>query len=251
VNRRRLLAFVSSRMQELASERQAVKSELDKLHVDAWVFEADAGARSQTIQETYLKEIESADFYIGIFWKGYGDYTIEEYEHAVKLGKSCLIYEKRSALEGRDSRLQAFLDRIGRVETGLTIRWFQTPDQLGAFVQQDVAAWQADLVRSAKPRGYAAPFQAPALTDQHIERASMLGSLRKAFLPIGDNESLQITRAVLHGIGGVGKTTAAAAFARMDIVRERFRDGILWVTLGQNPDIAQRLSDWGRALNDP
>src|SRR5262245_28440399 len=144
----RLRVFVSSKMQELAPERQALKAALDALKVDAWVFEQDAGARPESIQKTFLKEVEEADLYIGLFWKGYGDYTIEEYEHARKLGKDCLIYEKRAALNGqRDPRLQAFLDRLGNVETGLTIKWFDDPLQLSEAIKDDVAKWQARIIR--------------------------------------------------------------------------------------------------------
>jgi len=84
-------------MQELAPERQAIKAALNGLKVDAWVFEQDAGARAEPIQKAFLGEVEAADLYIGLFWKGYGEYSIEEYEHAQQLGKDCLIYEKRSA----------------------------------------------------------------------------------------------------------------------------------------------------------
>ena len=78
----RLRVFVSSKMQELAAERQAIKAALDALRVDGWVFEQDAGARTETIQQTYTEQLVAADLYVGVFWKGYGDYTIEEYEHA-------------------------------------------------------------------------------------------------------------------------------------------------------------------------
>jgi hypothetical protein len=40
----RLRVFVSSKMRELAPERQALKVALDALRVDAWVFEEDSGA---------------------------------------------------------------------------------------------------------------------------------------------------------------------------------------------------------------
>jgi len=144
----RLRVFVSSKMQELAPERQAVRAALDALKVDAWVFEHDAGAQPVSIEKAFLEEVEAADLYIGLFWKGYGDYTIEEYEHARKLGKDCLIYEKRAALNGqRDSRLQAFLDRLGNVETGLTIKWFDDPLQLSEAIKYDVARWQARKIR--------------------------------------------------------------------------------------------------------
>src|SRR5262247_3432496 len=146
----RLRVFVSSKMQELATERQAVRAALDALKVDAWVFEQDAGARPVSIEKAFLEEVEAADLYIGLFWKGYGDYTIEEYEHARKLGKDCLIYEKRALNGQRDPRLQAFLDRIGNVERGLTIKWFDDPLQLSEAIKDDVAKWQAQIIRERR-----------------------------------------------------------------------------------------------------
>jgi hypothetical protein len=45
------------------------------MRIESFVFEADAGARPQTIEETFLEEVEGADLYIGVFWRGYGRYT--------------------------------------------------------------------------------------------------------------------------------------------------------------------------------
>jgi eukaryotic-like serine/threonine-protein kinase len=147
----RLRVFVSSKMQELAPERQALKLALDDLKVDAWVFEQDAGARPESIQKAFLDEVEAADLYVGLFWTGYGDYTIEEYEHARKLGKDCLIYEKRADLDGeRDPRLQAFLDRVGNVETGLTIKWFNEPAELTEAIKNDIQRLQARIFRERR-----------------------------------------------------------------------------------------------------
>lgn len=103
-------------MTELSSERQIVIKALEALGIDAWVFEKDAGARAKSPQETYLEELQKADIYIGIFWKGYGDYTISEFEQSQQLGKPCLIYEKRMDIDNRDPELQAFLDEISQVE---------------------------------------------------------------------------------------------------------------------------------------
>ena len=47
-------------MSELAPERRLVKEALDELKVDAWVFEEDAGARPESIEETFLEEVEAA-----------------------------------------------------------------------------------------------------------------------------------------------------------------------------------------------
>jgi DNA polymerase III delta prime subunit len=144
----RLQIFVSSKMEELAAERLAIKAALVELLVAGWGFEDDAGARAQSIQQTYRKEIETADLYVGVFWRGYGEYTIDEFNWAGKNNKERLIYEKRSDIEGkRDAKLQTFLDEISKVETGLTIRRFNTPEELSNFIKDDVALWLAGKVR--------------------------------------------------------------------------------------------------------
>ncbi len=47
-------------------------------------------------------------------------------------------------------------------------------------------------------------------------------------------EPVAIT-AALRGAGGYGKTTLARALCHDDRIQEAFDDGILWVTLGENP----------------
>ena len=139
-------------MAELADERRLVKDALDELEVDAWVFEQDAGARSGSIEDTFLEEVEAADLYLGIFWKGYGSYTKEEYDRALELGKDRLVYEKRADIESkRDPRLQEFLDQLGRVETGVTAKWFETAEELRDYVKEDVARWQTRVIRQGRP----------------------------------------------------------------------------------------------------
>jgi len=146
----RLRVFVSSAMTELAPERAAIKEALEALHVDAWVFEEDAGARPTTPRETYLRELENADLYIGVFWKDLGEYTLDEFEHARRANKDCLLYEKRTDLASRDARLHEFLTRVGGVESGLSINWFETPEELQAAVKRDASRWQADIVRASR-----------------------------------------------------------------------------------------------------
>ena len=163
----RLRVFVSSRMQELAPERAAIRSALSELRMDGWVFEEDAGARPRAIQQTYKQEIDAADLYVGVFWRGYGDYTIDEFNYATETNKDRLIYEKRSGIEDqRDPRLQAFLDQIGKVESGLTVRWFNTPEDLGEGIKLDAARWQAEKVRELRAHNVNFRSRPVALDDQ-------------------------------------------------------------------------------------
>jgi DNA polymerase III delta prime subunit len=135
-------------MQELALERETIKAALEDLHVDAWVFEEDAGARPQSIETTYRDELEAADVYIGLFWKGFGPHTAHEYEHAMQLGRDCLIYCKRLGDgEDQDAELGEFLERIGHTATGHCIKLFDSSVDLADCVKQDVAAWQTRVIR--------------------------------------------------------------------------------------------------------
>jgi NB-ARC domain len=52
----------------------------------------------------------------------------------------------------------------------------------------------------------------------------------------------------VRGWVGVGKTSLVAALAHEPEIETAFPDGILWVTLGQTPDVLAELSVWGRAL---
>ena len=137
-----LSLFISSKMTELADERHAVQNALSEYDMHGWLWEKDAGARPEPIDSTYLKEVEACDIYIGLFWLGYGPYTIEEYEHARKHHKDCLIYEKDVNVERRHPKLKSFLKHIQQVDnpTGLTVYRFKTPEQLAEQEQSRGAA---------------------------------------------------------------------------------------------------------------
>jgi len=51
-----------------------------------------------------------------------------------------------------------------------------------------------------------------------------------------------------NGLPGVGKTALALALAHDPVLREHFRDGILWTGLGPKPDLPAILSRWGKLL---
>lgn len=237
-------------MEELARERRAIAEALDELQIDGWRFESDAGARPESIERTYLHELASSDLYIAVFWKGYGERTIHEYEHARKLGKSRLIYARHTAAdEERDPRLTAFLQQIGDIESGVTIRYFETPEQLTGFVREDVARWQSSVIRRAASPG-SSPFQATPLSPTYVARTAVQGMLEKELLAVEEQGHLRITRAVIHGQGGLGKSTIARAFSWSDAVRTHFTDAVLWAT-PDDPDLRAVLSGWGRTLRDP
>ena len=135
-----LSLFISSKMQELAKERRAVQVALSDYRMYGWLWEDDAGARPTPTRDTYLREVETCDIYIGLFSKGYGPYTIEEYEHARQHSKPCLVYKKHVEVDQRDSQLTQFLKQIEEVgnPAGLTVCQFTTAEELARHVQEDV-----------------------------------------------------------------------------------------------------------------
>lgn len=155
-----LSLFISSKMTELADERRAVQKALSKYRMYGWLWEKDAGARPEPIDSTYLTEVAACDIYIGLFWLGYGPYTIEEFECARQHNKPCLIYEKHVDTDKRDPQLKAFLDTPQQVKNpqGLTVCRFETPIQLAEQVQKDVMHLLITRFRETRQQ----PTQPPA-----------------------------------------------------------------------------------------
>ncbi len=54
---------------------------------------------------------------------------------------------------------------------------------------------------------------------------------------------------VIEGWPGVGKSTTIGAFAHDPELKVRFPDGILWTSLGENPDLLRKLMVWGETLH--
>lgn len=54
----------------------------------------------------------------------------------------------------------------------------------------------------------------------------------------------------LQGMGGVGKSVMEAAFARATETRRAFTDGVIWLTIGENPDPSSNLKLVGTAFGD-
>lgn len=154
-------------MQELAPERAMIADALDDLGIDAWVYEKHAGARPESHEQTFLSQVKEADLYLGIFWNGYGAYTIDEYKYAKDLRKDCLIYEKRTDIEGkRDPRLKQFLSRLNDTERGHAVKYYDTVEELAELVKKDVPRLLAESYR--KSRTLDRPSPPDALTSRDL-----------------------------------------------------------------------------------
>jgi hypothetical protein len=92
-----------------------------------------------------------------------------------------------------------------------------------------------------------AAFMAPDLPAGFIQRPREFDQLIAQLLDAKRENPIAITTA-LQGAGGYGKTTLGIALCHDDRVIDAFDDGILWVTLGQNPNILGELTKLYEAL---
>jgi glycerol-3-phosphate cytidylyltransferase-like family protein len=91
-----------------------------------------------------------------------------------------------------------------------------------------------------------APFPRVRSQENFVERPDALNAV-KAKLLAEDERTLVVS--AIAGLGGLGKTVLAEVLVQDLEVQARFADGILWVTLGQSPDLQKFLANWIHELD--
>ncbi|MCX6599800.1 MAG: NB-ARC domain-containing protein, partial [Acidobacteria bacterium] len=91
---------------------------------------------------------------------------------------------------------------------------------------------------------------APPLPRNYIVRHDELARLRAAVLADEPGPSVALT--ALKGMGGIGKTILAQALSRDPVIQEAYPDGVVWVTVGQDPahSLLNRMQQIRLALGD-
>ena len=92
--------------------------------------------------------------------------------------------------------------------------------------------------------------QAPPKPSYFVERPEVSIELKKLLLSATTEKTGTLVISAIYGLGGIGKSTLAAALAQEKEVQAFFTDGIFWATLGQQPDILSFLHGWIQALGD-
>src|SRR5271165_3466195 len=110
------------------------------------------------------------------------------------------------------------------------------------FVRQLDAKDRPPCVRNTAPTD---------LPENYVQRPEFdrLKALLLSTDAEGRREPVSITTS-LRGAGGFGKTTLAKALCLDEQIREAFDDGILWVTLGEHPDLRAALAKLHDELTD-
>jgi WD40 repeat protein len=119
------------------------------------------------------------------------------------------------------------------------------------FVDPGVPEQWARLVRTLEGPCQATrvPLMAEPPPDDFVPRPQEFDALRAQLLDVEHGEPVAIT-AALRGAGGYGKTTLARALCHDDAVQDVFFDGVLWVTLGEQPgELSAKVEDLIVALS--
>ncbi|HEX5625011.1 MAG TPA: DUF4062 domain-containing protein [Saprospiraceae bacterium] len=137
----RLRVFVSSTLQELAEERQAVKQAIQNIHLTPVMFEM--GARPHAPRDLYRQYLAQSHIFIGIYWERYGWIAPEETisgledEYNLSTGLPKLIYIKNSDGQ-RDPKLSNLLDRI-QSDDQVSYKHFGNSEELAGLILNDLA----------------------------------------------------------------------------------------------------------------
>jgi NB-ARC domain/TIR domain len=119
--------------------------------------------------------------------------------------------------------------------------------EIAQEIRRVAIALNPALAKTPKsPLKPSAPFPGVRLPENFVLRAEAFDAVKQKLLA-DDDRALVVS--AIAGLGGLGKSVLAAALVLDIEVQARFEDGILWVTLGQNPDLQNLLGDWIRTLD--
>ena len=227
----RLRIFVSSTLQELAAERQAVRDAVTRLRLVPVMFEL--GARPHPPRQVYRSYLAQSQVFVGVYWQGYGwvapgeQVSGLEDEYLLAAGLPRLIYVKSPAPE-RESRLAEMLTRI-RDDGEVSYQHFSAAAELQRLVENDLAVLLSERFERA-PSGDGAAGGPPLAGAVPAPVTSLVGRDDDA-AAVGDLVRAEGVRLVtLTGPGGVGKSRLAVEVAQR--VGPGFEDGVRFVELG-------------------
>lgn len=90
----------------------------------------------------------------------------------------------------------------------------------------------------------------PPLPSYFVERPETSQKLKQYLLSEKTARIGTLMVCAIYGLGGIGKSTLAAALTHDPEIQDYFPDGVLWATLGQQPDLLSHLSRWIQELGD-
>ncbi|MFN7908865.1 MAG: NB-ARC domain-containing protein [Microcystis sp.] len=140
-------------------------------------------------------------------------------------------------------------DRPESLEAESLARVYDNPEWCEILENHDIDP-ETKRVISASLKSSSYRNQAPPKPSYFVERPEVSIELNKLLLSATTEKTGTLVISAIYGLGGIGKSTLAAALAQEKKVQAFFTDGIFWATLGQQPDILSFLHGWIQALGD-
>lgn len=226
----RVRVFVSSTMQELATERRAVREATESLHMTPVMFEL--GARPHPPRALYRAYLDQSDVFIGLYWESYGwvapaeNISGLEDEYRLSGNRPKLIYVKTPA-PSRQPQLADLIASIQR-DDQVSYRSFTDPEELRTLVVDDLAVLLTEhfLASAEAPSGSSPSAPLPPLPHPPTRLIGREADVARVLDLLADSEARMIT---IVGAGGTGKSRLALAVAEQ--ARDRYRDGIAYLEL--------------------
>ncbi|HET9755279.1 MAG TPA: DUF4062 domain-containing protein, partial [Candidatus Limnocylindrales bacterium] len=220
----RVRVFVSSALEELADERQAVRGAIETLRMTPVMFEQ--GARPHPPRALYRAYLEQSDVFVGLYWERYGwvapgeEMSGLEDEYMLSGDRPTLIYIKTPA-PNREPRLSILIDRIQRDDRA-SYRRFREADELRSLVADDLAVMLSERFASELGTRLDSLPRPPRSPTRLIGREE---DVTQVLEWLSDPTTRLVT---IFGPGGIGKSRLAMAVAER--AGER-RDAVAYVDL--------------------
>ncbi|MCK5015146.1 MAG: TIR domain-containing protein, partial [Candidatus Omnitrophica bacterium] len=207
--------------------------------IDVWWDRKAMESRGRTFLQEIRDAIEGSDRLIAVIGPKavISDYVKVEWEHALLFAKGVVPILRCGDYDLIPSELSSL----------------HCPDFRKEQLYQDALAELVRILAKPVPLLGALRTEVPSLPPHFLPRRDELILLGNAVLadvqrPEAVTSAKQKT--VIVGMGGIGKSVLAAAFARSTETRQAFTDGVAWISIGQNPDLLFNLRQIGLACKD-
>ncbi|MGY1617412.1 DUF4062 domain-containing protein [Geodermatophilus sp. SYSU D00691] len=226
--------FVSSTLEELASERGTAREAIESIRLTPVMFEL--GARPHPPRELYRAYLDQSDVFVGIYWQRYGwvapGETVSglEDEYTLSGNRPKLIYVKVPAPD-REPRLAELLRRI-QADDQVSYKSFAGAAELADLLADDLAVLLTERFtndRAPVPHGLrraVLPSPLTPMIGRDADREAVLSRFR-------DGARL----VTITGPGGIGKTRLALDVAAA--LRPAFTGGVWFVDLASENDASR------------
>jgi WD40 repeat protein len=119
-------------------------------------------------------------------------------------------------------------------------------------LQQLQKAIGDDTITALLQKNYKSHYRTyPPLPQHFVPRPELLARLRQEIIKEGDGTNVPLI--AIRGMGGIGKTVLAQAVCHDEAIQDAFPDGVLWISIGNNPSskhLYEQIREVAKALGD-